>query len=159
MTQRSKSTLFLIEQLIVIAVFAICAAACVSIMTAAFFFTNDSASTSNAIIKAESAAEVFKASEGDIAAVVDVMGGVSGGVLGRSGDVYASIFYDSSWEVSSESNASYKLSINATGTPHTSLDYTLMVGFINVERITGEELVSLQVAARMQGEGEVMQSE
>jgi len=142
MTNRSKSTLFLIEQLIVIAVFAICAVACISILTAAYFNASDSNATSQAILRAESAAEVFKATGGDH----NVASSILGGTLGlKSGYPAALVYYDSGWQISNEYNASYVL----------SLAYYPIAGFneltiadLIVERITGEELVAFQIAVR-----------
>jgi len=149
MTQRSKSTLFLIEQLIVIAVFAICAVACISILTAAYFNSIESNGTSNAIHKAESAAEVFKATGGDLFMTADILGGTADvGGLGHSGAVYATVYYNSAWQIADESDASYVLRIAAAGTSHTELSFILTSGELTVERITGEELVSLTLAAR-----------
>jgi len=45
MVRRSRSTLFLMEQLIVIAVFAICAAACVKILTTSYFMAKQTRDT------------------------------------------------------------------------------------------------------------------
>jgi len=149
MTQRSKSTLFLIEQLIVTAVFAICAAACISILTAAYFYATDSQSSGNALLKAESAAEVFKATGGDISVTANIMGGVAqAGGTGHSGAVYATVYYDHSWQISNETNASYILRISSAGTSYPSLGLILAVGNISVERITGEQLVAFPLAAR-----------
>ena len=142
MTHRSKSTLFLIEQLIVIAVFAICAVACISILTAAYFNANDSKSTSHATLRAESAAEVFKANSGDISAVSAILGGTRGE---RSGYPGVSVYYDNEWQPSNEENASYILHI---GYYPTGLNNALVVANLTVDRITGEELVAFQLAAR-----------
>jgi len=152
MTHRSKSTLFLIEQLIVIAVFAICAVACISILTAAYFNANDSKATSHAILKAESAAEVFKATGGDVFLAADILGGVAElGGIGHFGDVYLTIYYDSSWQNTIVSNASYILTIDASASMHTtssSLNFAVMSGSVRIERITGEELVFFPVITR-----------
>ena len=144
MTHRSKSTLFLIEQLIVIAVFAICAVACISILTSAYFTANDSQATNHAILKAESAAEAFKATDGDIEAIANVLGGTSGTAAdGVSG---VAVYYDSSWQVCSEGNASYQLGlvVYAPGDQKPGL----IKGEITVLKITGEELVSFPIATR-----------
>ena len=63
MKWRSRSTLFLMEQLIAIAVFAICAAVCVKILFVAHQKTVDAVDTRYALIIAENAAEIFKASD------------------------------------------------------------------------------------------------
>jgi len=145
MTHRSKSTLFLIEQLIVIAVFAICAVACISILTSAYFTANDSKATSHAILVAESGAEVFKATGGDFAAVADIMGGFT--KQGDSGSAVVAVYYDSSWQVSSEANADYLLNL-VVDAPGNANDSTLVTGELSVEKVTGEELVAFSVAAR-----------
>ena len=145
MTHRSKSTLFLIEQIIVIAVFAICAAACVRILTAAYFTANDTQATSHAVLRAESAAEVFKATSGDVDAIASVLGGTSG--TAADGVAGVAVYYDSSWQISNEGNASYHLGL-AIYPPQNPNDAHLLNGEIWVVKITGEELVSFPVATR-----------
>ncbi|MCL1843269.1 MAG: hypothetical protein FWF79_05610 [Defluviitaleaceae bacterium] len=61
MKERSGFALFLTEQLIVIAVFAICAAVCVKILSVAHTKTVDAVDTRLALVIAENAAEHFKA--------------------------------------------------------------------------------------------------
>ena len=152
MTHRSKSTLFLIEQLIVIAVFAICAVACISILTAAYFYANDSKATSHAVLRAESAAEIFKATGGDTSVVAEIMGGELRGGIGYSGSTSAVVYYDSTWQVSDETNASYvlHLAVAASQLSHGLVEDDLIIvsGNILVSRITGEELVAFPVAVR-----------
>ncbi|MCL2819833.1 MAG: hypothetical protein FWD38_03250 [Oscillospiraceae bacterium] len=148
MTNRSKSTLFLIEQLIVIAVFAICAVACISILTASYFYANDSSALSHAIIKAESGAEVFKITGTDFSAAAEILDGtVTSKSLGADGVSVIAVYYNSSWQTSSEDNASYvmNLIIEAAQGPQ---NFDVITGRITVERTTGEELISLSVAAR-----------
>jgi len=158
MTSRSKSTLFLIEQIIVIAVFAICAAACVSIMTAAYFYSDDSSATSNAIIKAESAAEVFKATGGNVVDMSDILGGAAEvHVEGRNGVSSATFYYNNSWQISDKSNASYVLRVASAWVARTSDNYIPTVAIITVERANGEVLIAFPVAARM--ESVVMRNE
>jgi len=156
MTQRSKSTLFLIEQLIVIAVFAICAAACISILTAAYFYTIDSRATDNAIVKAESMAETFKAVGTDFTAIADILGGETTSVgLGTAGVSVVAVYYDSAWQISSKPYASYgayllieSTAAHTTDTSNGTVFIDVITGRVIVERITGEELVSLTVAIR-----------
>ena len=104
MNTRSKSTLFLIEQLIVIAVFALCAAACIAILAHSFFTAEETRDMSNALLRAENAAEAFKATGGDLDAVADIIGG----------EVFYDLLivsYDSGWQLSDAYNAAYYLSI------------------------------------------------
>jgi len=153
MTQRSKSTLFLIEQLIVIAVFAICAVACISILTAAYFNANDSRATNHAMQKAESCAEVFKITGDDFSVIANIMGGTTTTVgLGTSGVAVVAVYYDSAWQISNESNASFILNLIIESAIDV-MGHSLIQGRVVVERITGEELVSLAVAVRDSQEG------
>ncbi|MDR0273537.1 MAG: hypothetical protein LBI27_09500 [Clostridiales bacterium] len=68
--KKSKSSLFLMEQIVVITVFAICAAVCVKILSLSFIMTDDAVVTRNALLAAENAAESFKAFSGDLERVV-----------------------------------------------------------------------------------------
>ena len=56
----SKSAIFLFELMVVILVFSIAAAICTSIFAKGFQFSAQSENLTRAVIKAESAAEVFK---------------------------------------------------------------------------------------------------
>jgi hypothetical protein len=148
MTNRSKSTLFLIEQLIVIAVFAMCAVACISILTAAYFNANDTRSVSHAVLKAQSGAEVFKATGGDFEAMADILGGsyILDEYNGVPGFVFV-IYYDDTWLVCGNDNATYRLIIRADE-PRVKGDITLKQGSLTVSRMAGGELISLSVTAR-----------
>jgi len=152
MAQRSKSTLFLIEQLIVIAVFAICAAACISIFTAAYFYTNDSAAASKAIVKAESAAEVFKATGGNVAVAADILGGTT-----LSTDSGMIVYYDKEWQICGIIDASYLLSLVTDTQNQTNREQSLITGTLTIIRYTGEQLVSFPLAVR--ADHEVMSNE
>ena len=147
MTNRSKSTLFLIEQLIVIAVFAICAVACISILTTAYFYANDSNSTRNALFRAESAAEIFKATGGDVAVVTSMLESTPASVVDSGGVV--TIHYNSSWQPVSQTDASYRLNITSHAPEQIFPGYSLVTGEIIVVRITGETLITLPLAARV----------
>jgi len=146
MTHRSKSTLFLIEQLIVIAVFAICAVACISILTAAYFNATDSKAASHAILRAEGAAEVFKAAGDDFDTLIRILGGV--GEIDNNGKHVMSIYYNSSWQIlDSEANASYELRVVYDSISYGN-DLVLLAGDLTVEKTTGEELVSFPLIRR-----------
>ena len=101
---RSKSTLFLMEQIIVIAVFAICAAVCVSLLTSAYLMTRNSVDTRNALMIAENAAESHKAFNGDIAQIANILGGNA-----SAGSDNFRIYYDNNWQVADSSDASFVL--------------------------------------------------
>jgi len=143
MNNRSRSTLFLIEQLIVIAVFAICAVACISILTAAFSYAGDTKATAHALIAAESGAEVFKATGGDINTVADIIGGTTG--ASGSGTAAIKVFYDNSWQVSGETDASFVLDL-LVDAPGNSNDVDLITAELTVSKMTGEQLVAFPLA-------------
>ena len=144
---RSKSTLFLIEQLIVIAVFAICAVACISILTSAFFFATDSGDTSRALIEAQSSAEVFKATGGDFWAVADMMGGTVN--IGDSSEILVSVFYDRHWQVVSyEQTGGFVLHIAGEALAPGESALSPVLGEVSVSRVVGDSLISFPVAAR-----------
>ena len=142
MNNRSRSTLFLIEQLIVIAVFALCAAACVRILADSYFTANNSRDLSNALLVAESGAESFKATGGDIDLIAGLMGGNTDSFRGSPAAV---IYYDKQWNVCSEGSAYYKLLLVCNEPAERP---ALMEGELSVEKITGEELIFLTVVAR-----------
>ena len=141
MNQRSKATLFLIEQLIVVAVFAICAAACVKILSYAYLSARDSKDISNAIMAAESSVECFKAVAGDIEKAAGILGGGAGKVNGAGEAV---VYYDKQWQVCGKDNASYSVHLANGNSEHSSP--SLVSGEINVKKITGESLVTFNTA-------------
>ena len=134
---RSRSTLFLIEQLIVIAVFAACAAICVSILSASYLMADSSRGRASALQAAQSAAEIFKAVSGDAEAASRLMGG--------TGSV---VCYDADWNVTGEGEAAYTLSFDFSAAPD-------IPGYppsreISVKDSGGVEMISLSVSARGQ---------
>ena len=147
MANRSKSTLFLIEQLIVIAVFAVCAVTCINILVSAYSNANNTRSISHAILKAESGAEVFKATGGDYEKMADIMHGF----IPTSGeDTHGAaliVYYDDIWQISDLDNATYILYVVAD-TPRTMGDFTLSRGTLTVSRLTGDELITLAISSR-----------
>ena len=97
------------EQLIVIAVFAICAAACVKILTSSYFTAKDTRDISNAIIAAENGAECYKASEGDIGKVAEILGGRLGVIDDRAAVI---VYFDDNWTIiGGEKEAAYLMYI------------------------------------------------
>ena len=140
MTYRSRSTLFLIEQLIVIAIFAICAAACIRILTASYFYASDSKATSNALLVAESVAESYKAFGGDLNAMTLVKNGLT---VDQDGS--AQIFYNETWQVCSEQNARYVLNL-AAGIS-SDVHKSLAMAELTVDKVDGGNLVAFPIAA------------
>lgn len=124
---RRKSTLFLVEQLIVIAVFALCAIACISILTTSYFMARDSRDTANALIEAQNCAEAFKAFGGNT-----VFGTV--------------VYYDKNWQkTDTENDAEFVLVLD--GDVQLQTDGSAFYdGKVSVDKITGKSLVILPVA-------------
>ena len=141
MSIRSKSTLFLIEQLIVTAVFAICATACIRIVTNAYFFAVDTRDVSNALLAAESGADSFKAVYGDFGKAATLLGGF---VDNRDGAAVLVVYYDERWQVSGEDAANYVLFL--THEQSEPLSSLLFTGRLSVGKVAGGELVSIPVA-------------
>jgi hypothetical protein len=134
------------EQLIVIAVFAICAAACVKILSASFFISKETRDVSNAILVAESGAECFRFAGGDIDKVAAILGGQSGSI---DDSAAAIVYYDEGWVTCGEGNALYRLYLTSNETGGDSPN--LISGKLTVEKITGEELLTFPVAAVAKG--------
>ena len=143
MNYRSKSTLFLMEQLIVVAIFAICAAACVRILTESYFMATETRQMNNAIRAAENGAECFKAVLGDVTRTAEILGGRYESIDGAGAAV---VYYDRDWRTCAESDAHYILRL--VGGIAESGPLALQPGELSIEKLTGEEILAFSVAAR-----------
>ena len=85
-----RATLFLMELVIVIFFFSICAAICVNVFGSARQMAKDSDNLSKAVIEARSAASCYKAAEGDLQETALLLDGVLQ-------DGQPVIFYDKQW--------------------------------------------------------------
>jgi hypothetical protein len=119
----------MMEQLVVILIFAICAAVCVSIFVESYLTEHRTLEMKNAILIAGSGAESYKASGGSV--------------------TQEEIFYDDKWDPCDESRASYVLRIKRLDDP----DLLLLPAEITVSRTDGEELFVLPVAVIAAGAG------
>ncbi len=90
MRNRSKTTIFLIEQLIAVAVFAACAAVCVSIFAESYKTSSAAKDLNHALIVAKNGAERHKAGE----------------IIGEE-------FYDENWDACEEGTAAYVLQLES----------------------------------------------
>ena len=129
------------EQLIVIAVFAICAAACVRILVDSYFVATQTRDSSYAVKVAQSGAECYKAVSGDIGKTAEILGGGYENLDTGT----AIVHYDKDWLVCGEENASYRLRLveksGGEGSPE------LSQGELSVEKATGEIIVAFSIAA------------
>ena len=143
MVKRSRSTLFLMEQLIVIAVFSVCAAACVKILTVSYFTAHDTRDIGNAILAAENGAECFKAQSGDFTKIAEVLRGTLGSVDSRAAVI---VYYDKAWLVCGEEDSAYIMRIVSREPGYGS---GLEAGELSVIRVKDSQtaLVEFPVAA------------
>jgi len=145
---RSKSTLFLIEQLIVVAVFAICAVACVRILTTAYFNSRDTRDISHAMIVAETVAESFKAVSGDFNRTASIIGGSVSNLDGYDAVI---VYFDSGWHLIDSRNggqAYYVLHLISNG--NESENPRIHAGQVTVSRVhyDADILIDFEVVAR-----------
>ncbi len=85
-----KATLFLMELVLVIFFFSICAAICVNIFGSAQTMADNSENVSRAAVEARSAASCFKAAEGDLEQTALLMNGVET-------DDSVLVYFDKNW--------------------------------------------------------------
>lgn len=85
-----KATLFLMELVIVIFFFSICAAICVNMFGSAQQMADDSENLSRAVVEARSAASCYKAAEGDLEQTALLLNGVET-------DDSVLVYFDKNW--------------------------------------------------------------
>ena len=100
---RANSSIFLIELVIVILIFSLCAAITMRVFAGAHQMTRESEALSRGVIAAQSAAECYKAASGDTERTAMLAGGVQDGDTVR-------IYYGSDWSRVQE-NAAYVVTL------------------------------------------------
>lgn len=102
---KSKAPLVLMEQTVMVLVFALAAAVCVRAFVLSDTVSRTSAAQDAAVLQAQSAAEIYKNCRGDAAAAAERFGGsVKGGVW--------TVYWDDAWkQVSRAEDASFCLRI------------------------------------------------
>lgn len=109
MKKRSaKSSLMLMELIVVILFFALCAAICMQVFASARLRSRDARALSGAALAAESAAECVKASRGDLTRVQALLGGDFEGET-------LIIGYDEQWQQTARNQAPFLLEIEPEG--------------------------------------------
>ena len=91
-----KATLFLMELVIVIFFFSICAAICVNMFGSAQQMADDSDNLSRAVVEARSAASCYKAADGDLEKTARLLDGVQ---LDES----VAVYFDEMWNKTADS--------------------------------------------------------
>lgn len=130
---KSKAPLALAEQIIMMLVFAVAAAVCLSVFARCDRAAGENRARDFAALEAQNAAEVLKACRGDALAAAESYGGSA------SGEDWV-VFYDESGKMTSADSAEYRLSAEIcrgkAGVP----------GFaeVSVDR-SGERVFSMQV--------------
>ena len=141
MNTRTRTSLFLMEQLAAITVFAVCAAVCAWIFTEAFYKANDARDINYALMAAKNGAEAYKA-----------YGSPEKAAEALAGRAYApgeaAVYYDKNWRVCDGPDAAYVLRLTgvrgAISPPLCRL---------SVERAAGEEIIAFTAAARWRAHG------
>jgi len=136
-TVKSHSSLFLMEQLIVITLFAFCAAVCIYILSAAYMMTNNAVDTRNALMVAENAAEVHKMYRGDAAQVAQIL-------HGTTSEQSVTVFFDAQWHPTTYTQAYFELKYIQS-----AAENNVILAEITVDNLlTGTRLVTLTSAIR-----------
>ena len=143
----SKSTLFLMEQLVVILIFSFCAAVCVKIFVVSFITASESSDMRNALRIVRSGAECYKASDGDARQAAQILSG--GEITIKDNSIL--VYYNKKWYVCNETEAAYILKFTEDNGqyPLESIfrPENLFLSIISVEKIDGGEIIALNVSA------------
>lgn len=97
MRTKSRTTLFLMEMIIAVFFFAVTSAICAQVFAKAHFVSIHTRELNQAILHAESMAEVFRSVDGDT-------------------DLPSEFFYDAKWQDCTEETSVYKLIIQSVET-------------------------------------------
>ena len=101
---KNKAPLSLMEQLVMLTVFALAAGLCLQIFVLSSLMSRRGEAADHAVTKVQNAAEVLKASDGDFSKCGRLLGGAAAGEGWQ-------ICYDDRWEETSRENAAYELLI------------------------------------------------
>ena len=138
----SRSTLFFIELLIVILLFALCAAVCLNLFVAADRMSNDSDDLNHAVLLTKTAAGCYKAADGDLTVWCRLMNASEYSVNNDT----ATIYYDAQWQQAAEAHTDgFYLRITSKPAPTSFGSFSLCEADIIVGQSNGEEIFALQV--------------
>lgn len=116
-----KATLFLMELVIVIFFFSICAAICVNMFGSAQQMADDSENLSRAVVEARSAASCYKAADGDLEKTAYLLDGVQL-------DDSAAVYFDEAWNKTADSeNAQFAVQLKQRTNPGEADVYILQL--------------------------------
>lgn len=130
---RSKSSLFLMELILVIMFFSISAAICMKVFASAKVKTDYSRNISNASFVAETIAENFKEYDGNLIKLSDKFSGDA------EGDILV-IYYDSEWKPCKKGAETFILTLERRSEKYVE------TGKININSAKGDDIFELVVA-------------
>ena len=106
---KSKTSLFLMELIITILLFAACGAVCVRLFVTSYVMTQDTVELNESASIAQGFAEVMRGTDGDIDSVLEHYP-----TAVRGGEGFFEVFYDDDFEACSYEEASYVADITMT---------------------------------------------
>lgn len=108
---RSKSSLFLMELIVVLMFFSLCAAICMKVFAVSKVKTDYANDLSHASFAVETAAEVYKDKKGDVNSVAEFFGGA------KTEDSTVTVYYDREWNiVPSAQESEYEMTLVSDST-------------------------------------------
>ena len=108
MATKSKTSLFLIELILMVLFFSLSAAICMRVFADAQVTSRNSKNLSNAALKVQSAAECYKATGGDFAEISELLGA-------KEEDGKIILSYASDWSVTAQPNPEFLLVMEDMG--------------------------------------------
>ena len=117
---RSKTPLALIEQVIMVLVFAVASAICLRAFVSADHLSKTIGARDQAVLRAECAAEALKHTGGDLNAAAAQLGGTV------SGDVWT-IGYDADWQIADAPDLAYVLTASPAASNQAGLGFAQVV--------------------------------
>ena len=106
---KSKTSLFLMELIITILLFAACGAVCVKLFVTSYVMTQDTVELNEAVSIAQGFAEVMRGTDGDIDSVLEHYPRAV-----RGGEGFFEVFYDDDFEICGYEEASYVSDVTMT---------------------------------------------
>lgn len=126
MRQHSKSSLFLMELIIAILFFALASGICIQLFVYAHNKTRDSRDLSLAMTQCESAAELYRASQGNLSALAEPLSAQGGGSV-------LTCYYNEHGVFCPPESGAYQMLLRETG------EDTLSTLFIEVYALSGRQ--------------------
>lgn len=106
---KSKTSLFLMELIITILLFAVCGAICMRLFAAAHSLSNETRELNNAVACAQGYAEVMRGTDGSIESMMDMYPGAA-----KGGDDFFEVFYDGDFNRCEYGDAKYACDVSIT---------------------------------------------